>query len=74
MTDRVFLNYPLWISDFENSDKPELGGAWKEGKWKFWENKKHNSIDSSTYNFDVFNGTKTELASYVKKTLVAYNT
>lgn len=67
LTLSEFSNYPLWIANYTTSNTPELPIIWKDNNWDFWQKSDTYNINSTTNDFDVFNGDLRDLQIFIKK-------
>jgi lysozyme len=61
LTDPAFARYPLWLAEYRSNAPPVLPGAWKGQQWTMWQKSDTYTINSTTDDFDVFNGSLGEL-------------
>lgn len=70
LTDTAFAKYPLWIANGSNSEPTVLPGAWKGGRWSFWQKADKFMIDNTKNDFDVFNGNLDSLKAFISSTII----
>ncbi|PHS04837.1 MAG: hypothetical protein COA88_13135 [Kordia sp.] len=64
----VFSNYPLWIANYNNKKQPDLPTTWENSKWILWQKSASYKIGSTTNDFDIFNGSLSNLQKFIKAT------
>ena len=61
-----FSQYPLWIADYTSQKQPMIPTTWKNNSWSFWQRKDTYTFDHITNDFDLFNGNKEQLQTFIK--------
>lgn len=65
LDNQAFLEYPLFIADYQNGNTPRLPGTWKNKGWTIWQKSESYKIHSTTDDFDIFNGGMEELNRFI---------
>ena len=66
LSDSKFSEYTLWIANYNGKASPNLPTAWKNEKWLFWQKNSSYKIGSTQNDFDIFNGSNSELLEFIK--------
>jgi lysozyme len=66
LNNPIFAEYDLWIDDYTVNSQPELPELWKSKGWTFWSKSDTQRIDYIIENHDVFNGTMSELKTFLE--------
>jgi len=64
----AFASYPLWIANYNNKKQPDLPTTWKNTKWILWQKSASYKIGTTVNDFDVFNGSLSNLQKFIKAT------
>jgi GH25 family lysozyme M1 (1,4-beta-N-acetylmuramidase) len=66
--DNTVTQWPLWMAHY-NGQNPQTGAPstspWPAGTWTFWQNNDASGISGVPGDVDVFNGTATQLNSWI---------
>ncbi len=65
LNKEVFSAYALWIANYIQGDSPHLPNTWKENGWVFWQKSSSYKIHNTKNDFDVFNGSSSELVNFI---------
>lgn len=65
LNDTSFLQYHLFIADYNKGSAPRLPAAWKDKGWILWQKSESYRIHSTTDDFDVFNGGIEEFNKFI---------
>lgn len=61
LNNPVFAKYPLWLAEYTQSSKPKVPKTWAKTGYKIWQRSDGYKINSTTTDFDVYFGTKSNL-------------
>ena len=71
LSDPQFANYDLWIAYYHrNAIEPLLPVVWQKKKWLIWQKNEVYKIAHTFNDFDIFNGSKTDLLKYINATII----
>lgn len=62
LTNPAFAKYPLYVADYNGENQPDVPAPWQS--WTFWQ-KDTTWIDSTTDDFDVFNGNTAKMQAFI---------
>jgi len=65
LTAQKFSSYALWIANYD-VQKPNVPKSWKTEGWEFWQKSSDYKIGNTTNDFDVFNGSISDLKNFIK--------
>lgn len=61
LSDTVFSNYPLWLTEYTSTLSPQIPVAWKNNGYKIWQKSNRMDISSYTVDYDIYYGSKAGL-------------